>query len=295
MENNESIEETTKTKATPQFNARINKDLKQDIDEIAIKTGKSQPDLLAEFVRVYQTKKADDEFSDMDLSKYDNLSNPLKESVHKAFVHILNAVNGNLSTLKQSAIHIEEEKRGLTEREKEYKTEIEFIKSNSAKELLEYKEEKEEFEFEMNSQIALWKDKLIDLEARNIELHKEFDNVNKIAEQVQVVTAENKDLRESTREVEAEHKAIQSELNSHIKSLSEELIEAKQLVFRADLESDSKDKMIKSLKEDLSVEKKERADELSELKEELLSASRELSETQNEYNKALGKLEVLEK
>jgi chromosome segregation ATPase len=295
MEQNEFTEETVKAKTAPQFNARIGEDLKQVIDEIGRKTGKSKPDLLDEFVRVYQTKKADDEFSDMDLTKYDNLSNPLKESVHNAFEHILNAVNGNLSTLKQSAIHIEEEKRGLTDREKEYKTEIEFIKSNSAKEFLEYKEEKEEFEFEMNSQIALWKDKLIDLEARNIELHKEFDNVNKIAEQVQVVTAENKDLRESTREVEAEHKAIQSELNSHIKSLSEELIEAKQLVFRADLESDSKDKMIKSLKEDLSVEKKERADELSELKEELLSASRELSETQNEYNKALGKLEVLEK
>ena len=295
MEQNEFTEENVKVKAAPQFNARIGEDLKQVIDEIGRKTGKSKPELLDEFVRVYQTKKADDEFSDMDLTKYDNLSNPLKESVHNAFNHILNAVNGNLATLKQSAIHIEEEKKGLTEREKEYKAEIEFIKSNSARELLVYKEEKEELQLEMNSKIALWKDKTIDLEARNIELHKEFDNVNKIAEQVQVVTAENKDLRESTRELESGYKASQNELNDQIKTLSEELIEVRQSVFRADLDSDSKDKVIKSLKEDIAAEKKESMDEQGELKKQLLSAMQELSDTQNVYNKALGKLEVLEK
>lgn len=295
MEQNEFTEEPTKAKSTPQFSARINEKLKQTIDAIGSETGKSKAELLDEFVRVYQTKRADDEFADIDLTKYDNLSNPLKESVHNAFVHILNAVNGNLSTLKQSAIHIEEEKKGLAEREEAYKIEIESIKSNAAREMLAHKEEKEELELDMNSRIILWKDKSIDLELRNKELHKEFDNVNKIAEQVQVVTAENKELRESSRESEASHKATQNELNVQIKSLSVELTDEKQSIFKADLENDSKDKVIEALKEDLLAEKKERDAELDELKKELLETTHELSDTKNEYNKALGKLEVLEK
>ena len=295
MEQNEFTDEMVKTKASPQFNARIDEELKRVIDEIGKKTGKSRPELLNEFVRVYQTKKANDEFSDIDLTKYDNLSNPLKESIHNTFGHLLNAVNGNLSTLKQSVIHTEEEKKALSKKEKEYTTEIEFIKSNAAKELLAYKEEKEALTLEMNAQIELWKNHSNDLGESNKALQKEFDNVNKIADQVQVVTAENKDLRETTREVEAEYKASLNELNDQIKSLSEELTETKQSIFREKLDSENKEAMIKSLKEELSLEKKENIHALSELKSELMSLTHELSETQNKYNKALGKLEVLEK
>ncbi len=295
MEQNELTEEPTKAKSAPQFNARISDDLKYAIDKIGSETGKSKPELLDEFVRVYQTKRADDEFAHLDLTRYDNLSNPLKESVHSAFNHILNAVNGNLSTLKQEGIHIDEEKRELAEREEAYRAEIESIKSVSGNDMLALRTEKAEFEQEMNSQVEFWENKSSDLEAKNIELHKEFNNVNKIAEQVQVVTAENKELRESGREVEASHKAIENDLNDQIKSLSGELTDARQLVFKTDLENESKDKVIEALKEELLAEKKERAAELDELKKELLATTHELSNTKNEYNKALGKLEVLEK
>ncbi len=110
-----------------------------------------------------------------------------------------------------------------------------------------------------------------------------------------MVTVENKELRASSRESEASHKAAQNELNDQIKSLSGELTDAKQLVFKTGLENDNKDKVIEALKEGLFSEKKERADELDELKKELLATTHELSDTKNEYNKALGKLEVLEK
>ncbi len=295
MNENQSLEEPTKAKPIPQFSARINEELKQDIDEIGNETGKSKAELLDEFVRVYQTKRADEEFADMDLSKYDNLSNPLKESVHSAFMHILNAVNGNLSTLKQAGIHIEEEKRGLSEREESYKEEIASIKSTSDREMLELGAKKDELEREMNSQIDLWKDKSISLEVKNTELHKEFDNVNKIADQVQIVTAENKELRESRREMEASHKTITNELDDKIKSLSEELTEAKQLIFKMALENDSKDKVVEALETQLALEKKERADMMDEFKKELLVTTDELSNTKNKYNQALGKLEILEK
>lgn len=294
MEKNEFTGETTKAKVTPQFNVRIGEDLKQTIDTIASETGKSKVDLLDEFVRVYQTKRADDKFADLDLSRYDNLSNPLKESVYGTFNHILDAVNGNLSTLKQAGIQIEEEKRSLSEREESYKVEISSIKSTSDRKILELGAEKDEAARDMNSQIEFWKSKSSELEAKNTELHKEFDNVNKIADQVQIVTAENKDLRESSREVEAGHKAAEGELYDQIKALSRKLTEAEQSVFRVDLENESKDRTIEALKEQILIEKKERIDKLDELKKELLAATLELSDTQNKYNKALGKLEVLE-
>jgi len=295
MKENELREETTKAKSAPQFNVRIDENLKQTIDEIANKTGKSKVDLLDEFVRVYQTKRADDEFADMDLSKYDNLSNPLKESVHNAFTHILNAVNGNLSTLKQAGIHIEEEKRELLEKEKAYRSEIDSIKSISNSDILALKAEKDEYELTMNSQIELWKNKALDLEIKNKELSKEFNNVNQIAEQVQVVTAENKELRESRRKDEAEYKAAENDLIDQNKSLTKELTEAKQSSFKAYLENENKDKEIEALKQQLSLEKKESENGLSELKKELAILGVELSDTKNEYNKALGKLEILEK
>lgn len=295
MKENELPEETTKVKSAPQFNVRIDENLKQTIDEIANKTGKSKVDLLEEFVRVYQTKRADDEFADMDLSKYDNLSNPLKESVHNAFIHIINAVNGNLSTLKQAGIHIEEEKRELLEKEKSYRAEIDSIKSISNSNMLALRTEKDEFELVMNSQVELWKNKALDLEIKNKELSKEFNNVSQIAEQVQVVMTENKELRESSRKDEAKHKDSENDLIDQIKSLTKELAEAKQSAFRAYLENENKDKELEVFKEQLSLEKKESADGLSKLKNELAILNVELSDTKNEYNKALGKLEILEK
>lgn len=295
MKENELPEETLKVKSAPQFNVRIDENLKQTIDEIANKTGKSKVDLLEEFVRVYQTKRADDEFADMDLSKYDNLSNPLKESVHNAFIHIINAVNGNLSTLKQAGIHIEEEKRELLEKEKSYRAEIDSIKSISNSNMLALRTEKDEFELVMNSQVELWKNKALDLEIKNKELSKEFNNVSQIAEQVQVVMTENKELRESSRKDEAKHKDSENDLIDQIKSLTKELAEAKQSAFRAYLENENKDKELEVFKEQLSLEKKESADGLSKLKNELAILNVELSDTKNEYNKALGKLEILEK
>ena len=295
MKENELLEETSKAKSAPQFNVRIDENLKQTIDEIANKTGKSKVDLLEEFVRVYQTKRADDEFADMDLSKYDNLSNPLKESVHNAFIHIINAVNGNLSTLKQAGIHIEEEKRELLEKEKSYRAEIDSIKSISNRDILALRTEKDEFALVMNSQVEFWKNKSIDLETKNKELSKEFNNVSQIAEQVQVVMTENKELRESSRKDEAKHKDSENHLIDQIKSLTKDLAEAKQSAFRAYLENENKDKEIETLRQQLSLEKKERVDELIEFKKELGMLSVELSDTKNEYNKALGKLEILEK
>ncbi len=295
LKEDELNEESVKPKSAPQFNARISEELKQTIDDLGSITGKSKPELLDELVRVYQTKRASDEFADIDLTRYDNLSNPLKESVHNAFTHILNAVNGNLSTLKQEGIHIEKEKLGLLEREEAYRVEIESIKSTSAKDILSLGEEKEQSELELNTQIEFWKNRSSELETKNIELHKEFDNVNKIAEQVQVVILENKDLRESSRTTEASHKLVENDLTDQIKSLSDGLTEAKESIFKVGLESDSKDKEIEALKVMLVDEKNERTHEVSMLKEDLLSATHKLSNTQNEYSKALGKLEILEK
>ena len=295
MEKNEFTEEATKSKSIPQFSARITESLKQTIDAIASETGKSKAVLLDEFVRIYQTKIADEEFADMDLSRYDNLSNPLKESIHGAFKHILNAVNGNLSTLKQSAILVEEEKISLAEREEVYKAEIEFVKSACTRDMLALRSERDESEQEMNSQIEFLKNKSIDLEAKNIGLNREFGNVNKIAEQVRVVTTENKELRGVIREMGATQKSIKNALDDEIKSLSGELMDVKQTIFREKLENDSNNKVIEALKERILAEKKERATELDELKEEFLITTCGLSDTKNKYNKALGKLEVLEK
>lgn len=295
MENNEYTEETSKAKSTPQFNARISDELKKTIHEIGSHTGKSKHDLLAEFVRIYQAKRADDEFADIDLSRYDNLSSPLKESVHNAFMHILNAVNGNLSVLKQEAVLIEGKKKDIKEKESAYKIEIEAVKSTCNGEILSLKEKNEEMVLELRSKIQFLEKESSELQSKNRELSKEFYNVNKISEQVQVVTDENKELRESNRTAVELHKATENNLLSQIKTLSEELTETKKTIFKVEIENDSKDKTIKALEAQLSLEKNERIDEKDTYKEELLSISKEFSDLKNQYNKVLGKLEVLEK
>lgn len=295
MKENEFQEETTKTKPAPQFNARITDELKQSIDEIGVETGKSKPELLDELVRVYQTKKANEEFSSMDLSKYDNLSNPLKESVHNAFIHILNAVNGNLSTLKQSAIHLEEEKRDFIIREVDYKAEIEGIKNNSNSEILALKEKNEEVVSVLHSEMEVLKRKLDEREAKNSELQKEFTNISKIADQVEVVTSENKQLREVNHTMEANHKSNQSALEKQNQQISAELVELKQELFKSEHRNDSINEEIVALKELLSQEKSERASNLDTYKNELDELTQKLSDIQSKYNQSLGKLEILEK
>lgn len=288
-------EEPVKAKPTPQFNARISEALKQDIDEIAIETGKSKPELLDELVRVYQTKRADDEFSDLDLTRFDNLSNPLKESIFNTFVHILDAVNGNLSLLKQEAVQIEDEKKSFLGKEEVYIAEIEMVKSASNEEILTLKKKNEEVVSELHSEIESLKNRLSDVEVKNTELNKEINNVNKMAEQVKVVITENKDLRDSNRVIVETHKSHESNLRSQLKSHSDDLIEAKQKLFRSGFENDSKDKEIDMLKKQILEEKENKGNRESEYKKELLSVLGDLSTVETKYNKALGKLEVLEK
>ena len=295
MEQNKVEEESLKTKSIQQFSARISEELKYTIDTLGTKTGKSKPELLDEFVRIYQTHIANERFSEIDLSKYDNLSNPLKESVYSAFTHILNMVNGNLSTLKQEVIHIKDEEKRFQEREDAHKSELESIEHHSAKELLSHKEEIDTLKTEMDTQVTFWKEKATELDVKNIELHKEFNNLNKIADQVQIVTNENRELRKFERESEINHKNIQNNLSEQLKLLSDELFEVKNTLYKIRLENDNKDEMIASFKEDVVIAKKEKMTDLDRFKNELIALSKDLSDTKNKYNKALGKLEILEK
>jgi len=288
MKENEFMEVAVQSKKTPQFNARISEELKQVIDTLGDETGKNKSDLLQELVLVYQTQKPNVAYGDIDLTQYDNLSNPLKESVYTTFRHILNAVNGNISILKQEGIYLEEKKRMIIEKEENFVVEIESIKSSSDSAMLLLKEKQEIVVQEMHSRIEFLRDKLLHLEIQNTELQKEFDNVNRIAEQVQVVMTENRDLRVSSSKAESTYKVKENDLQDKIVLLSKDLTELSQSIFKADLETENKHKEVGALREKLSFEKKERSVECVVLQ-------KELSDIKSVYNKALGKLEILEK
>ena len=290
-----------------QINFNIPDELKEAYDKAIEQSGTgSKPEFFEKMLTAFTTHQASSIDTDIDLSKYESVNTQTKEAMSSAFKHILTLLDGNLSTAKSEAIYIDTEKKALAEKEEAFKEQLEKITADTNKELLTVKAEHEEAIEEANSQAELWKEKGIELESKNVELVKEFDNISKVADQVEFISGENKELREKLSTGEADHKtaidvlaaknkALVDDLSTKNSALDKELTESKQSVFIATVEAESRVKELYAFEERVNAEEKVIISERKELNKQLSALREELSAVKGDFNKALGKLEILEK
>ncbi len=283
-----------------QYNFKIEEELKAELDKALGESGaENKTAFLQEMVTAFNAHKASTVDTDLDLSKYESVNVNTKEALSDAFKHILTTLDANFSNAKQEAIYIDTEKKALIEKEESFKHDLLELSAEASRNMEVVRSEAKAQVAEADDRAQVAEAKRAEFEARCVELEKEFVNVSKVADQVQVVTAENKDLRESMRMDEASNKATVEGLSTQLKILTDKLTEVEQTAFKAEIQTEQKDKEINSLTEQLSAEKEKNTAELTGLKKEfedkLLEVTSELSKVQNEYSKALGKLEILEK
>ncbi len=290
-----------------QVNFNIPEDLKEAYDKALLESGAdNKPAFFEQMLKAFTTHQASSIDTDIDLSKYESVNAQTKEAMSNAFKHIFSLLDGNLSTAKADAIYIDTEKKALTEKEEAFKAQLEKLTADTNAEILTIKAECKGTIDEANSQAELWRKKSMEFESKNIELIKEFDNISKVADQVEFISNENKELREENRVSDAEHTAIVDDLNTinkvlikeqndKISMLDEELVKAKQSLFVATVEAESKNKELYAFEERVNAEEKVIASERKELNKKLLDLTGELTDIKGDFNKALGKLEILEK
>ena len=290
-----------------QVNFNIPEDLKESYDKaLSESSADNKPEFFEQMLKAFTTHQASTVDTDIDLSKYESVNTQTKEAMNNAFKHILTLLDGNLSTAKADAVYIDTEKKILIEKEEAFKAQLEKLTADTNKELLTIKAECKVTIEEAKAEVETWKKKSIELEAKNAELIKEFDNISKVADQVEFISNENKDLREELSTGEAAHKTIIDDLttsnkvfleklNAKISTLDEELNTTKQSLFVATVEAESKNKELFAFEERVNAEEKVIVSERKEFTKKLSELTGELTEVRGEFNKALGKLEILEK
>jgi len=290
-----------------QVNFNIPDELKEAYDKaLSESSADNKPEFFEQMLKAFTAHQASNVDTDIDLSKYESVNVQTKEAMSNAFKHIFTLLDGNLSTAKADAIYVDAEKKALSEKEEAFKDQLEKLTADTNKELLALKAEHKEMMDGANSHIELLRKQTEDLETKNTELIKEFDNISKVADQVEFISNENKDLREKLDTDAAAHKNIVDDfvtekkvlvddLNSKISKLDEELIESKQSLFVATVEAESKNKELYAFEERVNADEKVIVSERKELNKKLSELTSELVEVKGEYNKALGKLEILEK
>ncbi len=282
-----------------QVNFTISDELKAMLDGALEQSGAdSKPEFLEQMINAFNVYKANSVDIDIDLSKYDSVNSSTKEALSDAFKHILTTLDANFSTAKQEAVYISTEKKALEEKEEAYKVELLKVSSDANSQIEAIEIERREFTEKAREEVELLEATKSILVAKNTELEKEFTNVSKIADQVEYITNENKELRDNLHEVEADSKKSEEGLLLQVKTLTGELVEVKQSLFKTGIESENKDKEITTLTGQLSAEREAKINETNSMKKEfeykLSAIGKELSQVEGKYNQAVGKLEILE-
>lgn len=269
-----------------QYNFKIEDELKERLDKALAESGaENKAEFLEQMVSALAIHKASD--VGIDFSRYENVSNQAKNILNDAFKHILTTIDANLSNTKNEAISLDAAKKALADKEEGYATEILKLKADHSNELEALKKETDTQVRNSKEKAEHLSSELQSLTVAKTELDKEFENVSKVADSVQFITEENNKLRKTMSAGEEE-----------LKSLTKIVADQKEIIFKNEVESESKDKEIARLEAELAKEKALRSSEVSAIKmaltEEVSSLSTELKTVQSDYDKAVGKLEILQ-
>ena len=192
-----------------QVNFNIPDELKEAYDKaLSESSADNKPEFFEQMLKAFTAHQASNVDTDIDLSKYESVNVQTKEAMSNAFKHIFTLLDGNLSTAKADAIYVDAEKKALSEKEEAFKDQLEKLTADTNKELLALKAEHKEMMDGANSHIELLRKQTEDLETKNTELIKEFDNISKVADQVEFISNENKELRKNLSTGDADHKNL---------------------------------------------------------------------------------------
>ncbi|HIQ27737.1 MAG TPA: hypothetical protein EYH42_04480 [Sulfurovum sp.] len=222
------------------------------------------------------------------MSKYEHVNTQTKQTVNDLFRHLLTVLDNNFSTTKQEAIYIENKKQSLLDKEDAFKNELEKVSTEANKKLLDIEANHKQIILKLQESKAEIIDKSIELQSKNDELIRELKSISSVADQVKNVMAENKEHREQIKcdadshkiELQREKDKYHTDIDAgmdNMKAIQRETENLKKEIFENSLNLNQANKQV------------------TELKEYASSQSKELEETKAALNKALGKLEVLEK
>ena len=179
-------------------------------------------------------------------------------------------------------------KQSLLDKEDAFKNELEKVSTEANKKLLDIEANHKQIILKLQESKAEIIDKSIELQSKNDELIRELKSISSVADQVKNVMAENKEHREQIKcdadshkiELQREKDKYHTDIDAgmdNMKAIQRETENLKKEIFENSLNLNQANKQV------------------TELKEYASSQSKELEETKAALNKALGKLEVLEK
>lgn len=150
-----------------QVNFNIPDELKEAYDKALNDSGaENKPEFFEQMLKAFTVHQASNVDTDIDLSKYESVDTQAKESISNAFKHILTLLDGNVSTTKANAIYIDTEKKALVEKEEAFKAQLEKLTTDTNAEILTIKGECKGTIEEANSQVELWRKKLLILKLK---------------------------------------------------------------------------------------------------------------------------------
>jgi hypothetical protein len=268
-----------------QINFTVSDELKAEMDEAQAKSGaENKPQFLKQMVQALTLHQANAIDTDIDLSKYEAVNNSTKTALNEAFKHILTTIDANFSATKQDAVYVTLEKKALIAKEKAFDEQLLKVTAD-AKSLIELvRTESSEAVSKAQFAVVLANESKAKLDVKLVELTKELETMSQVANQVEFISTENKELRASISAIADTHKAEVQSLSDSLTMTTSELTTANQSLFKAEIEGKAKDAEIARLMEQLAVRDAEVA-----------SDRVILLEVQGQYQRAVGKLEVLER
>ncbi|MDQ7083463.1 MAG: hypothetical protein Q9M36_00335 [Sulfurovum sp.] len=268
-----------------QINFTVSDELKAEMDKAQVMSGAdNKPQFLEQMVQALTLAQANAIDTDIDLSKYEAVNSSTKTALHEAFKHILTTIDANFSATKQDAVYVTLEKKALIAKEKAFDVQLAKVTAD-AKNLIEVANAKSvELIATAQSDAALANESKAKIDIKLVEVSKELETMSQVANQVEFISTENKELRASMSAIADTHKAEVQSLSDKLTTTTGELTLATQSIFKAEIEGKAKDAEIARLMEQLAVRDAEVA-----------SGRVTLAEVQGQYQRAVGKLEVLER
>jgi len=204
-----------------QYNFKIDANLKSELEKTLLESHSSnKSEFLGNMLKAYQAQKASSTQTELDLSKYESVSEEAKNAIGKSFKHILTLLDANSSTVKQEQIKIHEAYKSIKE-----------VQENSTAEINAIKLDAEE-------RISKAENKAEELAIRN----KDLEAISKIATQVEFIVKENEALRAKAKLHEEE-----------IKILNENNFKQKFSLTQKEKESKTQNKVIQELNQEISI------------------------------------------
>jgi len=259
--------------AQSQYNFKIEDELKAEA-EVLSKDFESKQEFLTVLLENYKTCKNKAVYTDIDMSKYEDIDTKTKNMLNDTFKHIIYTLQQNSTSTQQEFIALEQEKRLIVDERKSFQKQIELIKAEANQELLDvqkiHKLELETKDMQITKISALQKDKdikLIELQSKVKEYQEELNQVKLIAQQVQAIVYENTLLRKEVIDINTATKAVADEKSLKIKELTDLLTEKEKKAYKADMMLENVNKTIKTLQQDIETQKVVMIEKVNEIKD----------------------------